>query len=392
MRSNLPRLAYVGDVDVGDFGNGPKLLKCLFEDYPPENLRLLVSDFWDWPAGERLHDVVANTFPLRWRRLRLGRLYELMSTHCLLSSEYVASRLAPLLTAFRVQSIVTVTAGPSWLTAAYIARRLNVPLHLILHDHLPTQCAVHPLFAKWMQRRFGEVYRQARSRLCVSPSMEELYSRDFGVSGTVLYPSRSVRDPTAKVADTSAREQEPFTVLYAGTLAPKPYVEMLGQLAVVLEQLGGRLVIYSFTIKDRQHLGSLRRANVELRDSVSSTDLKRRLPAEADVLFVPMSFAREDEVNMRISFPSKLADYTSTGLPLFIWGPAYCSAVRWSKEFPGAAAVVDSTDGLMLMTTVRRLMVESRWRRSLAEGAVAAGEHCFSHAAASRVFYDALCR
>ena len=44
---------------------------------------------------------------------------------------------------------------------------------------------------------------------------------------------------------------------------------------------------------------------------------------------------------MKISFPSKLTDYTATGLPLLIHAPAYSSAVRWARAEHDVAEIVD---------------------------------------------------
>ena len=72
--------------------------------------------------------------------------------------------------------------------------------------------------------------------------------------------------------------------------------------------------------------------NIRLGGLLKSDELLRRLRADADVLFVPMSFAADDHDNMRMGFPSKLTDYTAVGLPLLIAGPADCSAVRWAER------------------------------------------------------------
>ncbi|MGI8437653.1 MAG: hypothetical protein ACR2NX_12245 [Chthoniobacterales bacterium] len=291
---------------------------------------------------------------------------------------------------FRPEAIATVSAGSSWLTAAHVAYELDLPLHLILHDHLPTQCAVQPMFAAWMHRRFATVYRQATTRLCVSPNMDEFYHRAFGVVGTVLYPSRSPSEPTAQPVNVSNRLGAPFTVLYAGTVAPKSYVDLLGRLARVLESIDGRLVIYALAERGNHHMRPLLRPNVELRARVPSDELKRRFRHEADVLFVPMSFEPADEINMHISFPSKLADYTATGIPLLVWGPTYCSAIRWVSDFPGAAAVVDSLEENKLAEMLKRLKYDSAYRSALGVGALAAGEASFSQTVAWRVFSEAL--
>jgi hypothetical protein len=99
----------------------------------------------------------------------------------------------------------------------------------------------------------------------------------------------------------------------------------------------------------------LRRSNIILGGVLSSGQLIEKLKNEADVMFLPMSFAPQDRQNMEISFPSKLTDYTLTGLPLLIVGPNYCSAVRWAKENPGVADIVESLDRALLQAAVDRL-------------------------------------
>ena len=59
-----------------------------------------------------------------------------------------------------------------------------------------------------------------------------------------------------------------------------------------------------------------------------------------------MSFDASDRANMEMAFPSKLADYTATGVPLMIYGPSYCSAVTWARENPGVAEVVEAEPDL----------------------------------------------
>jgi hypothetical protein len=130
--------------------------------------------------------------------------------------------------------------------------------------------------------------------------------------------------------------------------------------------------------------------NIRWEGMVSSNELIRRLRAEADFLFAPMSFAERDRYNMEISFPSKLTDYTAMGLPLFIYGPPYASAVRWAEENAGSAVVLTSENDEDMHAALKRLCHDSPWRTELAQGAVSAGARWLSHEAGQRVFESAL--
>src|SRR5687768_10395858 len=112
------------------------------------------------------------------------------------------------------------------------------------------------------------------------------------------------------------------------------------------------------------------------------------LREEADALFVPMSFDESDRANMEMAFPSKLADYTATGLPLLIYGPAYCSAVVWARDNQGVAEVVE--DKADLSDAINRLANDPSHRVALGKRALATGREYFTHARAQQVFHQCI--
>ena len=110
------------------------------------------------------------------------------------------------------------------------------------------------------------------------------------------------------------------------------------------------------------------------------------------MLFVPMSFDDPGEGHsMRLGFPSKLTDYTATGLPLLIWGPDYCSAVRWARQNRPVAEVVTSENSDALAQALDRLASPGH-RVMLAAKALELGNKFFSHASAERTFFAAVLR
>jgi hypothetical protein len=111
---------------------------------------------------------------------------------------------------------------------------------------------------------------------------------------------------------------------------------------------------------------------------------------EVDVLFVPMSFEPEDQVNMQSGFPSKLSDCTAVGLPLLIYGPEYCSVVRWARENPGVAEVVVQPTMENLASAVQKLAASPELRRQLGTMALAVGEKLFAHHSVRDQFHRAI--
>ena len=280
---------------------------------------------------------------------------------------------------FEFEGVLTVAHGFGWLAAAHIASAKNVPLHLIVHDDWPRVADIAPAFRNWLDKQFAGVYRQAQSRLCVSPAMSSEYQGRYGERAEVIYPSRAREcpefgEPPARLG----RNDRPFTIAFAGTINSDGYVQALRALQAALETVNGRLVVF----------GPQRIENTDFRGLADADQLIMRLREEADALFVPMSFDPSDRTNMELAFPSKLADYTATGLPLLIYGPDYCSAVAWARENPGVAEVVETESDLS--DAIARLANNPAHRVSLGQRALDTGRKYFSYDQVQQTFIRVL--
>jgi hypothetical protein len=217
--------------------------------------------------------------------------------------------------------------------------------------------------------------------------MSRFYEERYGAPAEVMYPSRAIDCPDYDEPPAHlARNDKPFTIAFAGTINSNGYLQALLALQQSLKAINGRLLIFGpLTTAEAQHAG-LRDA--VMRGLLSSSELLTRLREEADALFVPMSFDPGDRANMEMAFPSKLADYTATGLPLLIYGPAYCSAVTWAHENPGASEVVKSEPALS--PAIQRLANDVHHRVTLGKRALEVGRRYFSHSRAKKLFYQSL--
>ena len=388
MDCDLRRMVYVGDVPVEASYHGSALLHRLLSEYPAHKLTIIETGTESQPH-RRLQNVNYVSHPIGNHRWLNTRFHPYVAAWFTRTAPRMAPQISPALNGFNCEAVLTVAHGFGWLAAAEIAKKRNVPLHLMVHDDWPRVADVAPQFRNVLDDRFAKVYRQAQSRLCVSPAMSRFYEERYGATGAVIYPSRGADctdfvEPPARLAERDER----FTIAFAGTINSRGYVQALAALQKALEPVDGRLLIFGPLTADAAQEAGLNHSNTEIRGLLTSTELLMRLREEADVLFVPMSFAACDRSNMELAFPSKLADYTTTGVPLLIYGPAYCSAVTWARENPGVAEVVEAEPDLAAAIT--HLAGDPDHRIALGKNALNIGRQYFTHARVQQIFYQSL--
>jgi glycosyltransferase involved in cell wall biosynthesis len=384
-----PRLLYLGDVPVESSYHGSALLYRLLQSYPPDHLHVIESMCESLPE-RRLPQVTYRHRRSVAARGLWSRFHRATSAFLSFTAPWRWRGIGRLLDGFQPQAVLTVAHGYSWLAAAAFARHFALPLHLIAHDDWPRACFDLSPVRQWVDGKFGECYRQAASRLCVSPFMAEDYQRRYGPQGTVLYPCRAAAAETFDAPPDRLRHaSQELTVVFAGSVNAPGYRDALRALADGVTRRQGRFVLYGPLKRESTadiHQG---RSNVEIRGLVTSQELVQACRKEADVLFVPMSFDARDRAAMEMGFPSKLTDYTAIGLPLLIYGPPYCSAVRWVQENPGVAHVVTEESFEALSAALIDLQEpKRRWELGLA--ALQCGQEHFDYDRVAPIFFRCL--
>jgi hypothetical protein len=385
----LPNLLYVGDVPVESTYHGSLLLYRIFVGYPTDKLVIFETDMAPSSPERRLPGVLYHCYRLLGRRLLRTRFSGIYSAWLGLLARYRTYRLRRQIVGFAPEAIISVAHGYHWMTAARLAEQFHVPFHLIVHDH-PLQITALPSpLRAFLESAFGLAYKQAVTRSCVSPYMEEEYAARYGVSGSVLYPSRDRDCPRWEAPPERDPDTRRLRIAFAGTINSGGYARLLRLLAESLHSEDTLTLFGPHTPESVRHW-HLEAENVQVAGLLSPGELIERLRREFDVLFVPMSFEVAGHAdNMRLSFPSKIADYTATGIPLLVCGPEYCSAVRWARSNQPIAELVTSERPDELAGAISELRSPSR-REFLARRALEVGEHLFSHAAAESILFSAL--
>ena len=383
----LPRLLYIGDVPVKSSYHGSALLFRLLNSYDPQELLIVEGGGGNSRPDRRLRGVRYESLRVPGARALRTRFHKWAGAWFSLRAAQWAAALDKIGYDFQPQLVLTVAHGFAWLAAAEFAKRHDVPLYLIVHDDWPRMGVVPATLTGWLDRRFGAVYRQAKVRFCVSPQMVEAYKQRYATEGRVLYPSRAADSPKfSKPPERLGRAISELTVGFAGSVNAN-YRQALKRIADALRPSGGKLVIFGpLNATDAIRLG-LNAENIELGGLLPSRELVETLREVADVLLLPMSFVEADQPNMSISFPSKLTDYTNAGLPLLIFGPEYCSAVRWARDNPGVADIVSTDSSEAVQAALARLANDAKYRQRLAEAALSVGARYFSSEAAAEIFW-----
>lgn len=391
---DFPKLLYIGDVPVESTTGGAALLYRLLMTWPVDRLRIVESALIPPSPSQRLPGVEYRRIPVPLRRLLATRYGWWWSGHLFRAARRGtndASATAAL-GDFKPDAVLTVAHAYAWVTASNVAKRLGVPLHLIVHDDPVLMTRVSKRFEKGLLELFGKVYISAASRLCVSPYMAQEYEKRFGAAGDVLYPSRAAGingfdAPPERLAELN----RPLTYGYAGSVHSSSLLQSLISLSNIVQRRGDRLLIFSNLSVENASRAGLGGSHVDMQPIIPFQQLVGILRERVDILFVPMTFNQAERLTTEISFPSKLADYTIVGLPLLIQGPVFCSAIRWAKENAGIAAIAedDSTQALQAATTE---FSDPTRRLQLARNAIAVGRKYFSHDVAFNKFRAAVCR
>jgi glycosyltransferase involved in cell wall biosynthesis len=342
--------------------------------------------------GERLPGVAYHSFGVAVQELLDTRFRQWYGSWLHAKARFIPSSLKEIVEEVQPEVILTVWHRYSWLTAAELAREYNLPLHLIVHDDAPiVRHRAHPMFRSLYERDFRRVYRQAASRLCVSPYMEESYRERYGVEGQTLYPARGWEAPEYDAPPEHVKTKEgSVTVAYSGTLHTPGFKEALRDVADLLRDYDGELLIRSPLDSDTAMQADWARPNMTFRPFVAPKEIIPTLRADADILFLPTAFEGWAATKNQTNFPAKLTEYTATGLPLLVWGPATSSGVRWCREHSGMAEVVSDSGKHSLREALSRLVQEPDHRVQLGKRALEVGYEYFRAQDAWSTFRRAL--
>lgn len=374
----VPRVLVIGP-DLPHLGvAGSILLHRLFQGWPPESLLAVGPSV---AANTLKHPCRFLTYqpPLnRFETTRVVRLLRLFRSLRLVADGQIA------LPDFQPDVVVHILSSLAYSETAYsYSLRSGVPLVLILHDDPEDFNGSYSWASHLTRRQIQRIYRQAASRLCVSPEMEHTLRERHGVAGTVMYPNRSETTiPRPPHVSGSLKEPGILTLGFAGGMS-YGYGDRLLELVPVFRKASVKVRVYG------GNLPTTGCSDILLNQGRVSTPeaLWERVKDECDAVLLPYCLPHHGHQNLfRTHFPSKLPEYLALGMPVIITGPSYATGVKWGLCHPESCLVLAEQDGDRLSNALIQLRLDGGLRLRLSTNSVAAGNRDFDPVAIRNSF------
>jgi hypothetical protein len=304
----------------------------------------------------------------RWLdRMLRTRFYRWFSIYQhLIAGYFVSGQLWKLAKIFKPDLVFTIAGSWNWTArvAQRIARRLHVPLVASFNDWFDFGVVMHPYFRGSIERAFRKFYRDCDLAFCTSEGMLEALGPH--PNAHVLYPIGSSMLDTQRKFIPFTPNGRPATVLFAGSLSAW-YGPMLEQLVRASTDSDLRFEIFGSNANWSRDFERAARTGGVYRGQIAFDQLKTHAE-EADLLLLPMGFTDECAQIERTSFKTKFLDYLTFQKPIIIWGPEYCSAVRFAREFD-AAKCYTSPDAAGCIATLQNVARSAERQKQLVENA-----------------------
>lgn len=268
-----------------------------------------------------------------------------------------------------------------WL-AQKMSKEFKIPLVTFFHDWWPDMAYVHFFARKVITNRFKQLYQHSQLAFCVSEEMRQALGEHSNAQIMFPIPEPAVIEKPI----VNANKNESFTVIYAGNFSGI-YGSMIQDLCKSLWASSGlQLKLYG-PKPDWQESILQQVKNTGIYGGFVSK-LDKEL-SKANALLVAMSFNHQDKMRMQTSFPSKLVGYCQFCKPIIIWGPEYCSAVRWGRKHQ-SALVVTSPVAEDLMKAIEELTTQPEEQNRLGKKALEMAQGMFNQEKIQRQFVDSL--
>jgi glycosyltransferase involved in cell wall biosynthesis len=286
----------------------------------------------------RIEVVSWQQFPFRLKLI--GKLRELgfrslsQGWECLFPVLPTDKMIEELIQSFRPDVLLTVAHGWWHIKARRVAKTFELPLVSLFQDWWPDFPEIPRAFRSLVEREFRQTCAESDLTICVSDGMRQ--ELDEPGNAVVLHDAPSFPQLPNRAHDTEL----PLRVAYFGNLFEYgPLVEsalrtLNGSDRVRLEVFGANPFWTSGTEEEFRSRGVYR--------GFIASDALPELLQDFQVALVVMSFATSLRRRMTTSFPSKMIDAMQLNLPVVIWGPEYCSAVRWARKGDRALCVTDA--------------------------------------------------
>jgi len=327
----------IADYPVGYASGFGETLYNLFSGFPSEKLWSAhpahVAPADDKRRAQSIH--LPSPSRPRWLPSRISlAYYPLLKMQQFRASRQAVRLLSDVVRKNSIRNLLVIPVTPWILSAALALHKQYSKLNLVLYvmDDWQGHHECHQLpYTRWRQRLLAEIVERANVRYAVSREMAAHYAESFGKSWTVVH--NGVRDDSLHETKVSSK---PRQVLLAGDVNVFRFDAVIA-FAEAIERHNRRngesiefTVMGEVAEQHRSSLSALRTVKMLSRRSHSEClDAMKG----ADLLYLPLAFARKSSRISLYSLPTKLPEYLAAGRSVFFHAPQASALFRVAERY-----------------------------------------------------------
>ncbi len=328
MSTRAGRLLVLGDYPVG-YGNGiGETLGNLLATFPEDRLFQAYPSHLPPSAGGVRGHAVPFDMPRRpawvpgWAN---APYYPLLKLRQSLAEQALVSRAAAAIEQHQIEAVLTYPVTP-WVLFAAVRLRRRFPrvrfVFYVMDDWEGHHTCFGLPFTKRRRQALEEIVRTADVRFACSDRMRVDYEQRFGNAWQVLHKGMPAPPPPAEAPRPL---RQPWRILYAGGLnvfradAVLAFAEGLRRFRSLTGHDASLTLLGA--AGDRASVPELQAYDfVRFEPWVGNATCQRRL-ADADLLYLPLSFLPRVERIAHLAMPTKFGDYLAADRPVIFHVP-----------------------------------------------------------------------
>jgi hypothetical protein len=328
----------IADYPVGYTSGFGETLYNLFNGFPTEKLWSAHPAHVSPAPGKRRAQSIELPSPARpsWLPNRISlAYYPLLKLQQFRAAREAVRLLADVVQRNSIRNLLVIPVSPWIMSAALALHKQCANLNLVLYvmDDWQGHHECHQLpYTARRRRLLSEIVQRANVRYAVSREMAAHYEESFGKSWTVVH--NGVRHDSHSNAASGAAK--PRQVLLAGDVNVFRFDAVIAFAEAIERHNRRNGESIEFTMMGEvaeQHRASLsalqavrmlsRRSHAECLDAMKT----------ADLLYLPLAFAKKSARISHYSLPTKLPEYLATGKSVFFHAPRESAVFRVAERY-----------------------------------------------------------
>jgi glycosyltransferase involved in cell wall biosynthesis len=408
-----PKVLLVWEEVPSQLGGAHILMKRLFQHYPSESVSLLTSDDAvrraaisdPFPAPSQTIPVYRRSMPRVVAALTAPVQEELAVRTIVRQGERLVKE-------WGIKLLFSAPWGNFFIAAYRIHKRTGVPLALYVMDDWMWERAYRVHVRPKLRQTTGDTHIQVRRAQSLNTSVGKLILRintawemhryrslmpqilagaaevysiseymsdflrfSFQARSSVLPPFIEVERFRQACQAAKQPTSDELSIVFTGGIysaqldALKNLVTVVNSGALA-QHLGRPVRLKLFTRVEEEYLSQHGLCGPQITTChVPASQVPAALGA-ADVLFLPFAFTDEVEHLIRTSFPTKAAEYLSSGVPILVHGPPYASITRYFSAHRAGFVVTERSTAALQQGLITAI-TDERARREVVDNATA---------------------